>query len=434
MQPSAFEQQKRIEAVLARVAERLGDDIGDVVAVMQAAADDVSPYHRPTAEAEDVRAGLRRIAGLFARVLEEDRRLGADELVTVHVIGAQRARQGIPPDHMVEGIRASLRVLWERVLDIASADDVGPAGLATVRELSLRHMQFMHDVLDAIETGYATEREQRLSGQVRAQAAFVDRLLEGHWDAEAEIRSQAAALGHDLGRLCGLLMLLPAAGQDTEALRSGASRVAAKVPGAVEGPMRTLPTLHVVVLAPTPALAAWDETVEVVANAAEAERLVAVPVDPTPHACALAHLYRRAQRYLPLAHAARAGAGMVTVKDLRLYAVLAGIPLTDRVEFVRDMLGPVLDLPAHKAEELLETLEAVYRRRGRIAEAAAELHLHQNSVRYRLNRIEQLTGLSMDVPAERMHLELAMRLRWVARAELATLDDPAPPRMRARPA
>ncbi len=45
-------------------------------------------------------------------------------------------------------------------------------------------------------------------------------------------------------------------------------------------------------------------------------------------------------------------------------------------------------------------------------------------MRYRLNRIEQLTGLSLDVPAQRLHLELAMRLRWVAKAELASLDEP----------
>ena len=193
----------------------------------------------------------------------------------------------------------------------------------------------------------------------------------------------------------------------------------------MEGPMRSLPTLHVVLLLAAPTATAWNDALDAVSGMAARERLVVVPAEPVTHVNTLVHVYRRAQRYLTLAHAAGSGPGIVTVKDLRLYAVLAGVPTADRVEFVRDMLGPVLDLPPHKAKELLDTLEAVYRRKGRIAEAAADLHLHQNSVRYRLSRIEALTGLSLDVPAERLHLELAMRLRWVATAELATLDDEA---------
>lgn len=424
-------QQHRSAAVVTSVVQRLGGSLPDLVDRMLAAAEERWPsYRRPNPDAADVRADFRRVAGLFVRVLEERRDLRPDELVTVHVIGAQRARQGMPVDHLIDRMRAALRVGWERLLDLADDD----AGLALVRDLSLRHMQFMHDVLDAVETGYATEREQRLSGRVRAQAAFVDRLLEGQWDSDEDIQAQASALGHDLSRLSGLLVLLPGGSQDTEGLRAAAADLSAKVVGAVEGPMRTLPALHIVTLLPVASTAAWSQAMATVAEVADDHRLVIVPVEPTRHASALAHLYRRAQRYLLLAHSAGADRGVVTVKDLRLYAVLAGIPLADRLEFVRDMLGPVLDLPSHKSDELLETLEVVYRRRGRIIEAAADLHLHQNSIRYRLNRIEQLTGLRLDVPAERMHLELAMRLRWVAKAELATLDDLPPSRLRARPA
>ncbi|HEX2038792.1 MAG TPA: helix-turn-helix domain-containing protein, partial [Acidimicrobiales bacterium] len=157
------------------------------------------------------------------------------------------------------------------------------------------------------------------------------------------------------------------------------------------------------------------------------QRLTVVPAEPVPLATTVANVYREAQRYLVLAEADDRGSGLVSMKELRLYGVFAGIPVSDRIEFVRDTLGPVLDLPEHKARELLETLEAVYRCRGRIADAAATLHLHQNSVRYRLARVEELTGLSLDVPADRMQLELAMRLRRVATAELASLDDSSAP-------
>lgn len=422
------------DALVLRVASRVRTALPDLVERLCESVEQALPEElRHVVEKDDLHNSLRRITDLFVRVVEEGRPLRSEEMVTVHVIGAQRARQGVPVDAVIDGMRVALRIVWEAVLEAASEYEAAVA-LDVVSRLSFGHMEFMHTVLDAVETGYATEREQRLSGQVRAQATFVDRLLEGHWDDEMRIRSRGSALGYDLGKLCGLLMAMPTGGRDTEAVRGGAARLAARVPGAFEGPLRTLPCLHVIVVLPVVSPTAWTEALETVAEVARHERLLVVPVEPTPLVSSLAHLYRRAQRYLRLAHSAGSGPGIVTVRDLRLYAVLARIPLNDRVDFVRDLLGPVLDLPEHKATELLDTLDAVYRRRGRIAEAAGDLHLHQNSVRYRLNRIEQLTGLSLDIPAERLHLELAMRLRWVAKAELAWFDDTPSERLRARPA
>lgn len=422
------------DSLVLRVAGDVRTDVSDLVERMCESVEETWPEElRHVVEKDDLRNSLRRVVDLFVRVVEERRSLRPEELVAVHVIGAQRARQGLPVDAVIDGMRVALRTVWQAVLDAAGRHDPAVA-LDLVGRLSIVHMEFTHTALDALETGYATEREQRLTGQVRAQATFVDRLLEGHWDDEARIRSRGSALGYDLGKLCGLLMVMPSGGRDTDAVRNGAARIAARVPGAFEGPLRSLPCLHVIVVVPIATMTAWTDALETVAEVARNERLVVVPVEPTPLVSSLAHLYRRAQRYLRLAHSAGSGPGIVTVRDLRLYAVLARIPLNDRVDFVRDLLGPVLDLPEHKANELLDTLDAVYRRRGRIAEAAVDLHLHQNSVRYRLNRIEQLTGLSLDVPAERLHLELAMRLRWVAKAELAWFDDTPAERMRARPA
>lgn len=417
-----------VDGFVSEVVARLSERLPDLVDVMcRAVQQELPAYRRPAADVEEFRGGVRRTAGLLMRVLEERRPLRPEELVTLHVIGAQRARQGIPADWAVEGVRVGLRVGWEYLLGIVRELPLTDVALQAVGRMSLEVFDFVHVVLTGLETGYATEQEQRLTGQVQAQAAFVDRVLEGHWDDEREIRSQAAGLGHELGGSWGMLFVLPAGSRHTEALRSAAAAVATATPGIIEGPMRTLPTLHVVLLCTSSGPAAWCKALDAVNDVAVRERLVVVPAEPVPLAHTLVHVYRRAQRYLTLANTAGSGPGIVTVKDLRLYAVLAGVPLADRVEFVRDVLGPILDLVPHKAKELLETLEAVYRRKGRIADAAADLHLHQNSVRYRLNRIEALTGLSLDVPAERMHLELAMRLRWVAAAELATLDDPPSP-------
>lgn len=412
-----------VAAVLARLTDRTGEIVD---AVCEAVLREVPAYTWAQGnEPEDFRSAVRRTVGLYLRVLEERRRLLDEELVALHVIGAQRARQALPAESVGESLRVSLREWWQHVLAAAGELPASDVAVRGVGAMAAHLFEFGHDVAVALDQGYRTEQEQRLTGRVRAQASFVDRLLEGHWDDDAEIRSQARALGHDLGASCGLLLVLPAAGQDAERLRAGAGALADRLPTVVEGPMRVLPLPHVLLLFPSASPKAWGNDVDVVARVAAGERLLVVPLDPVVEVASLAHVYRRAHRYLPLTTGLRPRAGVVTVKELRLRGVLDGIPAADRVAFARDMLGPVLDLPTHKARELLDTLEAVYRRKGRIAEAAADLHLHRNSVRYRLGRIEELTGLSLDVPADRLHLEIAMRLRGDATAELARLDDPS---------
>lgn len=413
-----------VHALFTAVAERLAGELRDLAdAMTEAVLAEVPAYAWESGgDPDDFRSGLRRTAALYLRALEERRRLREDERVALHVIGAQRARQAVPAEILASGVRTALQACWRHVVHVAGELDLDGTAEA-MGALAAHHFDFGEDILDALRQGYRTEVEQRLTGRVRAQSAFIDRLLEGHWDDDGLARSHARALGHDLGSACGMLLVLPAAAQDIEQLRAGASAVVGLLPAAVEGPLRALPVPHVLALLPVQSERHWAEALDTVADAAVAERVAVVPTEPTSPPTSLPAVYRHAKRYLALVDAEGRGPGVVTVKELRLCAMLAGIPVSDRVEFVRDMLGGVLDLPEHRARELLDTLEALYRRKGRIVDAAAELHLHQNSVRYRLGRIEELTGLSLDVPADRMHLELAMRLRKVATAELATLDD-----------
>lgn len=410
------------------VGRRLSRNVPELAEAMaQAVLVDVPAYGwRAGTEPDDFRSGITRIAALYARTLEEQRRVRGDELVALHVIGAQRARQAVPVETLTGGVRTALHAAWRHVGDVVAATAEG-AVADVVGPLGAHLLDFSQDVLDALRQGYRTEVEQRLTGLVRAQAAFIDRLLEGHWDDEADARAHARALGHDLRPACGLLLVMPAAGQDVERLRKAASVLVRAVDGAVEGPLRTMPVPHVVVLVPSPSADAWATALRRAEGVAHAERLTVVPAEPVSPATTLSVVYRQARRYLVPSESEGHGCGLVSVKELRLYGMFAGIPVSDRVEFVRDMLGPVLDLPEHKARELLETLDVVYRCKGRIADAAADLHLHQNSVRYRLARIEELTGFSLDVPADRMQLELAMRLRRVATFELAGLEDSPPP-------
>jgi hypothetical protein len=75
--------------------------------------------------------------------------------------------------------------------------------------------------------------------------------------------------------------------------------------------------------------------------------------------------------------------------------------------FVSHVLGPILDLPDDQCHRLLTTFESFVSCGGSISAVAASTYLHRNSVRKRLDRIEELTGRSLSSPEQTAELVLA---------------------------
>jgi DNA-binding PucR family transcriptional regulator len=65
-------------------------------------------------------------------------------------------------------------------------------------------------------------------------------------------------------------------------------------------------------------------------------------------------------------------------------------------------------------ERLGSTLDAWLRHRGRTEAVARALHVHPQTVRYRLARLRELFGPRLDDPDARFELELALRARRLA--------------------
>lgn len=75
--------------------------------------------------------------------------------------------------------------------------------------------------------------------------------------------------------------------------------------------------------------------------------------------------------------------------------------------------GPVAELAAHDAvsgSAYVDTLRAYFDSFGDAAAAAKRLGVHVNSVRYRIRRVEELVGLALDDPDQRLLAELQVRL------------------------
>jgi DNA-binding PucR family transcriptional regulator len=60
---------------------------------------------------------------------------------------------------------------------------------------------------------------------------------------------------------------------------------------------------------------------------------------------------------------------------------------------------------------MLETLAAWLAHQRHTPAIAAELHVHQQTVRYRVGKLRELFGDSLDTPEGRLELELAIRAR-----------------------
>ncbi|MER6993297.1 helix-turn-helix domain-containing protein [Saccharopolyspora hirsuta] len=75
----------------------------------------------------------------------------------------------------------------------------------------------------------------------------------------------------------------------------------------------------------------------------------------------------------------------------------------------RTLLGPVLDHDERRGSDLLPSLAVYLDAGGRWQEAAQRLHVHINTLRHRMSRVEELTGRSLSSTADRVDLFLALR-------------------------
>jgi DNA-binding PucR family transcriptional regulator len=120
----------------------------------------------------------------------------------------------------------------------------------------------------------------------------------------------------------------------------------------------------------------------------------------------------QALRYARVAMNARSSKnGGVTVFDNSVLAVAAvsAPEVTKKVATV--IFGRFDDLTSEEKNVLFDTFKAWLDNKGSVTNAAAQLHVHPNTVRHRLHRIERHTGRSLAVPDELAEMCLAFAVR-----------------------
>ncbi len=125
----------------------------------------------------------------------------------------------------------------------------------------------------------------------------------------------------------------------------------------------------------------------------------------------LARGYEEAKDAVMIGRVIKGRRAVTQYADLGPYRLLARLSGDDEAcEFCSQYLGRLIEYDSKRKGELLRTLSCYLANSGNVSATARTLHLHRQSLIYRLERIEQLTGLSLQDAQDRFVLELGLRL------------------------
>jgi DNA-binding PucR family transcriptional regulator len=100
---------------------------------------------------------------------------------------------------------------------------------------------------------------------------------------------------------------------------------------------------------------------------------------------------------------------MIEDQALSHEQLLASVPAPVLEDFRDRLLGPLADYDEQNDSELLPTLRSFLACDGSWIVCAQRLYVHVNTVRYRISRIEAITGRDLSALPDRVDFFLALR-------------------------
>jgi hypothetical protein len=316
-------------------------------------------------------------------------------------LGRGEVREGRPLDALLAAYRVGAKVAWRRLAETGAA-----AGLTTETLILLAESIFAYiDELSAESAeGYAQEQAERAGEADRRRAVLIDLLLQRPAAPAEDVDFAAQRARWEVPRELAVVVW--------HAARGGRRLVAALPPGSIA----TLIDGHMVVIVPDPVGPGRRDQLEQALDGVAAGVGTVLPVTEA------ARSRTRAVAALALAEARAAGGGKAGTGmggpaaaggplfadehrvDLLLHA---DPPLV--AEISGELLAPLAGESPISRERLAETLLAWLRHDRNATAAADALHVHAQTVRYRLARLRELFGDALDDPDLRFTLELVLR-------------------------
>jgi hypothetical protein len=312
--------------------------------------------------------------------------------------GSTRAAASIPLPAVMDAYRVASYRLWDAVVDIAT--EQRGVSRDMVIEATRRIWRFQNLYTDAMASAYRHQSMHQVLEDEAERAALTEALLDGRTITDYSVWEVAQLLRLPLsGPYVVIAAECPTLG------KQALPEISAKLRAVdIYSAWRLLPDLQVGI-AQVPSSRKRDTMLGLI----ERQAVKRVGVSPQFH-----ELTNTAQalRYARVAMTARSSEnGGVTVFDNSVLAVAAvsAPEVTKKVATI--ILGQFDDLPTEEKDVLFDTFKSWLTNKGSITTAAAQLHVHPNTVRHRLHRIEQHTGRSLAVPDELAEMCLAFAVR-----------------------
>ncbi len=377
------------------VAEVLRPELpGLVEEMIEALREGVPDYARPLEGpfGHGIRIGVESALRQFVEMIESpgSRRRPTREVYVN--LGRAEMRSGRGLDVLLAAYRLGARVAWRRISAAGVRAGFEPETLYVLAEAIFAYIDELS--ADSAE-GYAQEQSTAAGELQRTRYRLIELLLQQPAAETAAIEPVAAELGWRLPRTLAVACV---DGAEPEEL-------AARLPlGSLAVRLQDV-VLLVVTDPDTPARRTQVD------RAAAGLSFAVGPTVPWRNA---ATSYARASAALELIREGvlpRGGA-------LRAREHVTELLLTrDRSlakELVADRLAPLADLPPAARTRLAETLLAWLGHQGRLQPVAQALHVHPQTVRYRLGQLRERFGDVLDEPQGRFELELALRAERLA--------------------
>lgn len=344
-------------------------------------------------------AAARHNLRLFIETVETGELPTDEAFGPLRQMAAQRAGEGVALDELLAAYQLGARLGWAALRDAATPDELGD-----VVEAGGLVLLYTDAVSRAVSSAYLDERLHVAAAAHAAEWALVDAFLAGRPTTDA-----AARAGRRLAPAYGVLLLHGVVPR--EHLRPFESAIAALGDG--EALWRLSASgANVLVPVPTEGAAAWmagaDLVLEQLSAAGGSAPLVGtVAWGEGPGGVAAAG--DDAITVLRLVVGLGRPPGLYRLDDVVLEAALSGTAAGPAARLAA-ILAP---LEGGGGAELLVTLEAYLANDADRRQTAAALHVHPNTLDYRLRRIAELTGRS-PLTARGLHvLGAALTLRRV---------------------
>jgi hypothetical protein len=357
--------------------------------ILATIAREVPDYARPleggfgVAIRTGVSEALRQFVALI-RDPDAGREPGRDVYVG---LGRGELREGRTLDALQSAYRVGARVAWRRVSAAARRHGADAEQLGVLAEAIFAYIDELS--ADSVE-GYAQAQRELEGERQRRRRELLALLLRDPPAEETDLRAAAQAAGWRLPRSAA-----PLAVAESDLVRVGRRLPTDVLVGSVEGMGCAL-----VSGAASPSRTAELESAT--------ESLIAAlgPVVPRTELGSSWALAKAALR------AAEAGAlegpsPILAEENLADLLIFESGGLAERLAESR--LAPLAELTPAGRARMEETALAFVQHGGNAAAMARALHLHPQTIRYRLTRLRELFGEELEDPDTRFDLELALR-------------------------